>query len=173
MSELKSRFALVTGAGHNIGRAIALALADAGAAVVVNARQSFDEINGVASEIAAMGGRSLAVLADVRDEDALRRMVAEPLERFGRLDILVNKAALRAVEALERIDGKRWREFTGVILDGAWLCARACLDNLKQSEAGAIVNIGGISAHTGAAGRSHIAAASAGTALHRSARRDD
>jgi 3-oxoacyl-[acyl-carrier protein] reductase len=164
MNELRDRVALVTGAGRNIGRAIALALADAGAAVVVNARQSLDEVNGVAAEIAALGGRSIAVLGDIRDEDAVRRMVAQALARLGRIDILVNNAALRAVEPLERIDGERWREVTSVILDGAWLCTRACLDSLKKSDAGAIVNIGGMSAHTGAVGRPHVVAAKAGLA---------
>ena len=89
-------------------------------------------------------------------------MVAAALAKFGRLDILVNNAALRAVEPIESIDAKRWREVTGVILDGAWFCARACLDALRKSDAGAIVNIGGLSAHTGAAGRPHVVAAKAG-----------
>ncbi len=162
MSELENRVALVTGAGRNIGRAIALALADAGAAVVLNARQSASEINAVHSEIEAKKQQSLPLLADITDEAAIERMVATTLGRFGRLDILVNNAAVRAVEPLEGIDGKRWREVTGVILDGAWLCTRACLASLKQSDAGAIVNIGGMSAHTGAAGRPHVVAAKAG-----------
>ena len=155
--ELTGRVALVTGAGRNIGRAIALALADAGANVVVNAKTSKSEIDAVAAEI---GG--FAVLADVTDEKAVQRMVEAALKKFGRLDILVNNAALRAVEPIESIDAKRWREVTGVILDGAWFCARACLDALKKSEAGAIVNIGGLSAHTGAAGRPHVVAAKEG-----------
>jgi 3-oxoacyl-[acyl-carrier protein] reductase len=155
--ELQGRVALVTGAGRNIGRAIAIALADAGAAVVVNARKSQEEIQSVAAQI---GG--LAVLADVTDEKAVERMVEAALKKFGRLDILVNNAALRAVEPIESIDAKRWREVTGVILDGAWFCARACLGALKKSEAGAIVNIGGLSAHTGAAGRPHVIAAKTG-----------
>jgi 3-oxoacyl-[acyl-carrier protein] reductase len=155
--ELLGRVALVTGAGRNIGRAIALALADAGAGVVLNAKTSKSEIDAVAAETSG-----LAILADVTDEKAVERMVAQTLERFGRLDILVNNAALRAVEPLEKIDARRWREVTGVILDGAWFCARACLDALKKSDAGAIVNIGGLSAHSGAAGRPHVIAAKAG-----------
>ena len=155
--ELKGRVALVTGAGRNIGRAIALALADAGASVVVNARSSRGEIDAVAAET---GG--LAILADVTDEKAVERMVARTLERFGRLDILVNNAALRAVEPIEGISLERWREVTGVILDGAWICAHACLDALKKSGSGAIVNIGGMSAHSGAAGRPHVVASKAG-----------
>jgi 3-oxoacyl-[acyl-carrier protein] reductase len=155
--ELRGRVALVTGAGRNIGRAIAMALADAGAKVVVNARTSRDEIDSVAKEI-----DGLAVLADVTDQKSVEAMVAQAIAKFGRLDILVNNAALRAVEPLEGIDAARWREVTGVILDGAWLCARACLASLRESDAGAIVNIGGMSAHTGATGRPHVVAAKAG-----------
>jgi len=155
--ELEGRVALVTGAGRNIGRAIAVELAQAGAKVVVNARASRDEIESVAREI-----DGLPILADVTDANAVERMVAQALERFGRLDILVNNAAIRAVEPIESIDAARWREVTSVILDGAWLCARACLASLRGSGAGAIVNIGGMSAHTGAAGRPHVVAAKAG-----------
>jgi 3-oxoacyl-[acyl-carrier protein] reductase len=155
--ELKGRVALVTGAGRNIGRAIALALASAGAAVVVNARQSSEEINAVAAE-----AQGLAILADVTDEQAVERMVAQTLERYGRLDILVNNAALRALEPIGKISLQRWREITAVILDGAWNCSHACLSSLEQSGAGAIINIGGLSAHTGAAGRPHVVAAKAG-----------
>jgi 3-oxoacyl-[acyl-carrier protein] reductase len=157
MTELAGRVALVTGAGRNIGRAIALELARAGAAVVVTAKSSASEIEAVAAETAG-----LAVLADVTDEAAVQRMAARALERFGRLDILVNNAAVRAVEPIEGIDAARWREITGVILDGAWNCSRACIAALGASGAGAIINIGGMSAHTGAAGRPHVAAAKAG-----------
>ena len=162
MSELRGSVALVTGAGRNIGRGIALALAAAGAQVVVNARQSAGEADSVAAEIVASGGDALAILADVSDEAQVQRMLAEVLRRFGRLDILVNNAALRAVEPIEAIDSARWREVIGVTLDSAWFCARACLDSLKKSPAGAVVNIGGLSAHTGAAGRPHVVAAKAG-----------
>jgi 3-oxoacyl-[acyl-carrier protein] reductase len=157
MKELQGRVAIVTGAGRNIGRAIALELAAAGASVVVTAKSSREEIEAVAAEIGGM-----AVLADVADEQAVERMVARALERFGRVDILVNNAALRAVEPIEAITLARWREVTGVILDGAWICARACLAPLAQSDAGSVVNIGGMSAHTGAAGRPHVVAAKAG-----------
>ena len=154
MKELEGRVALVTGAGRNIGRAIALELASAGARVVVNAKSSAAEVEAVAAET---GG--LAVLADVTDEAAVQGMVARAVERFGRIDILVNNAAIRAVEPIEGIDAARWREVTSVILDGAWHCARACLPHLSG---GSIVNIGGMSAHTGAKGRPHVVAAKAG-----------
>jgi 3-oxoacyl-[acyl-carrier protein] reductase len=160
--ELAGRVALVTGAGRNIGRAIALALADAGAAVVVNARRSQDEIDAVAAEIERGGGRALAVLADVTDARAVTRMVEAAGARFGRLDILVNNAAVRDVTSLDEIDLARWREITGVILDGAFVCVKACVPSLRANRGGAVVNIGGLSAHTGAAGRPHVVAAKAG-----------
>jgi 3-oxoacyl-[acyl-carrier protein] reductase len=159
VKELEGKVALVTGAGRNIGRAIALALADAGARVVLNSRASRDEIRSVEKEI---GSNALAVLADVTDPAAVQAMIAQARSRFGRLDILVNNAAIRAVEDIERISLERWREVTGVILDGAWNCILACLPSLKESGNGAIVNIGGMSAHTGARGRPHVVSAKAG-----------
>jgi 3-oxoacyl-[acyl-carrier protein] reductase len=164
MSELHGRVALVTGAGRNIGRAIAIALADAGASVVLTSRKSPEEIEAVRKELEARGHKSLALLADVTDEKAVEDAVAKALDAFGRLDILVNNAAIRAVEPIEGISAARWREVTGVILDGAWICTHACLAPLKASGSGAIVNLGGMSAHTGAAGRPHVVAAKAGVA---------
>jgi 3-oxoacyl-[acyl-carrier protein] reductase len=158
MKELAGKVALVTGAGRNIGRAIACALADAGASVVVNARASIDEIQSVEGKI----GNAMAVLADVTDAAAVERMLAQTRRRFGRLDILVNNAAIRAVEDIDGIDLERWREVTGVILDGAWNCIRASLPLLKEAEGGAVINIGGMSAHAGAKGRPHVVAAKAG-----------
>src|SRR5262249_50718240 len=80
----------------------------------------------------------------------------------GRIDILVNNAAVRVEQALETMTLADWRAVTGVILDGAFNCVKACLPHLKQSGAGVIVNIGGLSAHTGAARRPHVVAAKAG-----------
>jgi 3-oxoacyl-[acyl-carrier protein] reductase len=162
MKELENRVALVTGAGRNIGRAIALALAGAGAGVIVNSRSSKDEIESVEKTIEDSGGKALAFIADVADEEAVKRMIGAGLARFGRIDILVNNAAVRAVEPIETIDAARWREIMSVILEGAWNCACACLEPLKAGGAGAIVNIGGMSAHTGAAHRPHVVAAKAG-----------
>jgi 3-oxoacyl-[acyl-carrier protein] reductase len=160
--ELEGRVALVTGAARNIGRAVALAFADAGAAVIVNARTSLDAAQDVAREIEKRGGQGMAHLADVTDEAAVAAMVAAGLKRFGRLDILVNNAAVRDVVAIDDIDFAAWKRITGIILDGAFICAKACLPSLRKSGAGAIVNIGGMSGHTGAAGRPHVIAAKLG-----------
>ena len=160
--ELSGRVAIVTGAGRNIGRAIALALADGGAAVVVNARSNVQEAEAVAGEIERAGGKALAVTADVADADAVASMVDDTASRFGRIDILVNNAAVRAEQAFEAMTLADWRAVTAVILDGAFNCVKACLPHLKRSGAGVIVNIGGLSAHTGAARRPHVVTAKAG-----------
>src|SRR5499427_6845800 len=160
--ELSGRVAIVTGAGRNIGRAIAFALADGGAAVVVNARSNLKEAEAVASEIERGGGKALAVTADVADADAVGTMVAAAASRFGRIDILVNNAAVRVEQALETMTLADWRAVTGVILDGAFNCVKACLPHLKASGAGVIINIGGLSAHIGAARRPHVVTAKAG-----------
>ena len=160
--ELAGRVALVTGAGRNIGRAIALALADAGAAVVINARSNLREAEAVAGEIERAGGKAFAVTADVVDAAAVQKMVDAAAARFGRIDILVNNAAVRAEQPLETMTLADWRAVTAIILDGAFNCVKACLPHLKRCGAGAIVNIGGLSSHTGAARRPHVVAAKAG-----------
>ena len=160
--ELEGRVALVTGGARNIGRAIALGFAQAGAAVIVNSRRSLEQAQAVAAEIEAGGGQAMAHLADVTDEEGVRAMVAAGVKRFGRLDILVNNAAVRDVTPIDDIDLATWRFVTGIILDGAFICAKACLPALRASGAGAIVNIGGMSGHTGAAGRPHVVAAKLG-----------
>jgi 3-oxoacyl-[acyl-carrier protein] reductase len=160
-AELAGRVALVTGAARRIGRAIALALAADGAAVVINTRASRDEAEAVAAEIEGQGGQALVQLADVTDEAAVQGMVDAALARFGRLDILVNNAADRRQAPLTAISLAEWRHVNGIIVEGAFLCARACLPVMVAGGGGAIVNIGGASAHTGAHERAHVVTAKA------------
>jgi 3-oxoacyl-[acyl-carrier protein] reductase len=160
--ELSGRVAIVTGAGRNIGRGIALALADGGATVVVNARANRNEAENVAGEIERAGGRAIALIADVADPGAVEKMVAAAAAHFGRIDILVNNAAVRAEQAFNKMTLAEWRAVTAVILDGAFNSVQACLPHLKRGGAGVIVNIGGLSAHTGAARRAHVVTAKAG-----------
>jgi 3-oxoacyl-[acyl-carrier protein] reductase len=162
VKELDGRVAIVTGSGRNIGRAIALALAAGGAAVVINARTNRQEADAVAAEIERGGGRALARIADVADAKAVDRMVAAAVDRFGRIDILVNNAAVRREKKIEEMSVEDWREVMGVVLDGAFHCVKACLPALRQSGSGAIVNIGGLSAHTGSKHRAHVIAAKTG-----------
>lgn len=160
--ELSGRVALVTGAGRNIGRAMAKSLAAGGAAVIVNVRSNKAEAEQVAAEIVRDGGKAIAAVADVADEKAVFAMVADAAKKFGRIDYLINNAALRGERAFEELTFAEWRKVLGVMLDGAFHCTKACLPYLKASGAGAVVNIGGLSAHTGSAHRAHVTTAKLG-----------
>lgn len=160
--ELAGKVAIVTGAGRNIGRAIALALADGGASVVVNARSNRAEADAVVREIEAAGGKAIVHIGDVADAKAVQAMADVAAKQFGRIDILINNAALRREKSFAEMDYREWREILDVTLDGAFHCVKACLPSLRQSSAGTIVNIGGLSAHTGAKDRAHVVTAKAG-----------
>jgi 3-oxoacyl-[acyl-carrier protein] reductase len=160
--ELGGSVALVTGAARNIGREIALTLAHAGAAVVVNAKSSAAEAAAVVAEIESRGGQAAAILADVSEPADVTRLVAETVARFGRLDILVNNAALRDEAPFPELTLERWRAVLQSVLDGAFLCSQTALPHLRASGRGAIVNIGGLTAHTGARNRAHVITAKAG-----------
>jgi 3-oxoacyl-[acyl-carrier protein] reductase len=159
---LAGRVALVTGSSRNIGRAIALALARDGAAVMVNARASSEAGNEVVQAIQEQGGRAAFHAADVSRVADVQGLVAATVATFGSLDILVNNASLRRERPFADLDFAEWKAILGVTLDGAYLCAHAALPHLAASGRGAIVNIGGLSAHTGSAGRAHVVAAKAG-----------
>jgi 3-oxoacyl-[acyl-carrier protein] reductase len=160
--ELVGKVAIVTGAARNIGRSIALDLAQCGALVVVNAKSSADSAEETARLIREAGGEALVHLADVTVEAEARGLVAATVEQFGGVDILVNNAAVRHETKFADIDYEKWREVLSVILDGAYLCTRAALVALQASGGGSIVNIGGMSAHTGSANRAHVVTAKAG-----------
>jgi 3-oxoacyl-[acyl-carrier protein] reductase len=162
--ELAGSVALVTGSARNIGRAIALALAEAGAGVMITGRQALADAEAVAAEIRRAGGRATAMTAEIGDPDAAAALVAATVERLGRLDILVNNASVRREVDFAHLDYAEWRTVVASTLDGAYLCCRAALPHLMASGRGAIVNIGGLSSHTGAARRAHVIAAKAGLA---------
>jgi 3-oxoacyl-[acyl-carrier protein] reductase len=158
---LKGKVALVTGGGRNIGRAIALALADAGAQVAVNVRASRSEGQAVVDEIAARGGNVLLVMADVTQRAEVDAMVASIAKRFGRLDIVVNNAAIRHEAAFATLPFAEWRAAQAVCVDGAFHCTQAALPLLRECGAGTVINIGGLTAYTGASIRAHVVTAKA------------
>jgi 3-oxoacyl-[acyl-carrier protein] reductase len=160
--ELTGKVAVITGAGRNIGRAIALALADGGASILVNARSNRAEAEAAAREIETLGVKALVHIGDVANPEAVQAMAELAVKQFGRIDILVNNAALRREKPFAEIDYAEWREILDVTLDGAFHCTKACLPALLKSGAGTIVNIGGLSAHTGAKNRAHVVTAKAG-----------
>jgi 3-oxoacyl-[acyl-carrier protein] reductase len=161
-NELTGKVAIVTGAGRNIGRAIALALAEDGASIVVNARSNRAEAEAVAREIETKGGKALVHIGDVADALAVQAMADAAIKQFGRIDVLVNNAALRREKSFAEMSYTDWREIMDVTLDGTFHCVKACLPALRKSGAGTIVNIGGLSAHTGAKNRAHVVTAKAG-----------
>ena len=160
--ELAGRVAIVTGAGRNIGRMIALYLAEAGAAVVVNARSNKTEAEAVVKEIEARSGRAIAAIGDVIDAQAMEGMAAAAIKAFGRIDILVNNAAARAEIKLAEMTFEQWRHVLGVSLDGAFHCVKACMPHLKAGGVGTVINIGGLSGHTGGKHRAHVVTAKSG-----------
>jgi 3-oxoacyl-[acyl-carrier protein] reductase len=132
--------------------------------VLVNARTSRAEAEQTVAMIEAAGGRAALHIADVTDAAAVAALVEATVKRFGRLDFLVNNAAVRAETAFAEIRFEDWRRVLSTILDGAFLCTQACLPHLARSGAGAVVNLGGLTAHKGAVGRAHVITAKAGIA---------
>jgi len=159
--ELAGKVAIVTGAGRNIGRAIARHLAAAGAAVVVNVRTNKAEADAVVKEIEAGGGKAIAVVADVADPAAVEAIAQAALKAFGRIDILVNNASLRREKPIDQMSYTDWREVMGATLDSAFHGVRACLPALKMAGGGTIINVGGLSAHIGSKNRTHVMTAKA------------
>ena len=159
--DFTGKVAIVTGAGRRMGRAIALRLADEGADIVVNCKSALARAQGVAQEIEARGRRALPIAADVTDPAAVKRMIDATMARFGRIDILVNNVAIRHRRPLAEITLAEWHEVLQSTLDGSFLCAQAAAPHL-QASAGAIVNIGGASAHYNGRGRAHVVTAKMG-----------
>ena len=162
--ELQGRVAVITGAGRSIGRAMALELAAGGCAVVVNVRSNRAEADAVVKEIEGKGGKAMAALADVVDAPAVNAMAEAALKKFGRIDYLINNAALRGEKAIEHMSFEDWRKVIGVTLDGAFHCVKACLEAIKKSDAGSIINVGGLTGAMGAPDRLHVVTAKAGIA---------
>jgi NAD(P)-dependent dehydrogenase (short-subunit alcohol dehydrogenase family) len=163
-NELAGRVAIITGAGRSIGRAMALELAEGGAAVVINVRQNRAEGEAVVKEIEGKGGKAMLAVADVVDAPAVNAMAKAALARFGRIDYLINNAALRQEKHIEQMTFEDWRRITGVVLDGAFHCVKACLEAIKKSDAGSIINVGGLTGSMGAPDRAHVVTAKAGIA---------
>jgi 3-oxoacyl-[acyl-carrier protein] reductase len=159
---LAGKVALVTGAGRNIGRAIALGLAEDGASVIVNGRADTAALEAVAAEIEAKGGCVIPSRADVSKPEEVARMIADGVATFGGLDIVVSNAGLRRQTAFLDIALAEWREILSVALDGAFILAQAAAPQLIARGGGAIVALSGISSHVGTPNRCHVAASKAG-----------
>jgi 3-oxoacyl-[acyl-carrier protein] reductase len=154
---------MVTGASGGIGRAIALELAAAGFAVGVHYFRGKDRAEAVVAAIHASGGDAIALPADVSDSQAVAAMFVACDQRFGRLDALINNAAIGARrDTLTAIDDETWRRTLAVNLDGAFYCMRAAVPRLQAAGGGRIVNISSGAAKTGGLIGAHYAASKAG-----------
>lgn len=162
--EFAGRVALITGGARNIGRALALELADAGAAVCVNSRGSAAELDEIVAAVKAKGGRAMRHIGDVTDAATVRAMVSSVVDQFGRIDILVNGAVVHAVKPFLELSAEEWRKTVAVVLDGAFHCTQACLPEIIKAGGGSIINMGGAAGHLPLRHRAPTAAAKAGLA---------
>jgi len=161
MFSLKDKVAVVTGASQGIGRDTALALAEAGAKVAVAARNE-GKLVALAQEIAAKGGEAFAVKMDVADAEQIKAGFKAILEKFGRLDILVNNAAITRDGLAMRMKLDDWEAVLRTNLTGAHLCIQQAIMPMIRAKAGRIINISSVVARSGNAGQANYVAAKAG-----------
>ena len=159
---LKGHTAFVTGAGRNIGRAIALELAARGANVIVNARSNRSEAEAVAAAARELGVAAVSLLGDVGRAEDVQRMAKEALERFGTVDILVNNAAIRPGKPFLELDAADWHRVIDVDLHAAFYTAKAFLPGMVAKGWGRVINLAGMNAIHGYAGRAPVSVAKHG-----------
>ncbi|MGE0559166.1 MAG: 3-oxoacyl-ACP reductase FabG [Burkholderiales bacterium] len=162
--ELTGKTALVTGAAKNIGRAIALELAAAGARVAINTRTSAAEAEAVAAEIRATGGSAQAFIADIAEAAAVQRMHDQVKAALGTVDILVLNASVRREIPITDMTFEEWREVMAISLDGSFHCVKAVLPGMIAAGNGNIITLAGDTALTGAVGKVHSSSAKSGLA---------
>jgi 3-oxoacyl-[acyl-carrier protein] reductase len=161
MLNLQGRIALVTGASQGIGRACALELARAGATVALAARNEA-KLAAVAEEIAAAGGQAAAFALDVASEESIKAGAKAILERFGKVEILVNNAGITRDTLMLRMKRADWDDVLGTNLTGAFLLTQTLLSPMLKNRWGRIVNISSVVGRTGQAGQVNYAASKAG-----------
>jgi 3-oxoacyl-[acyl-carrier protein] reductase len=160
MGKLDGKVALVTGSGRNIGRATVLQLAREGAHIVVNARSNRAEADSVAREARELGVKAIAVIADMAEKEQVEAMAAAALAEFGRVDILINNAAIRPHKPFLELTDQDWEHVRGVVLDGALYLTRALVGKMVENKYGRILFFVGDGAFSGrGSGRAHLSAA--------------
>ena len=160
--ELSGKVALVTGGAKNIGRAISLTLAAAGASIAVNTRSSREDADALVKEITASGGAADVYVADIADAASVKAMCDAVIERFGRIDILVLNASIRREVLFKDMSFEQWRDVMSISLDGAFHCIKACLPSMLAAGGGSIVTLAGDTALLGAVKKAHNSAAKNG-----------
>ena len=172
-SEPSRPVALVTGASRGIGRAVAGALADAGFDLAVGYHRDAEQAAETLAALTGAGAEAVAIAADLREMSAGARYVEGALDRFGRLDVLVNNAGVARDRRVKRMSDEEWADVLAVDLSGAFSCVRAATAPLAQSSRGAIINVASIVGINGNIGQANYAAAKGGLlALTRSLARE-
>ena len=161
MPGVAGRVALVTGASQGIGRACALALAQGGARVALAARNE-EKLHAAVAEISATGGEAAAFRLDVADEDSVKAGVKAVLEKFGKVEILVNNAGITRDQLIMRMKRADWDAVLNTNLTGAYLCTQAVISSMLKGRWGRIINITSIFGQMGQTGQANYSAAKAG-----------
>jgi 3-oxoacyl-[acyl-carrier protein] reductase len=159
---LEDQVAIVTGASRGIGRAIAIALSEAGARVVINYQYNKSGAAEVTGLINGRGGKALAYGADVCVPDDVETMVQATLRRWQRVDILVNNAGVTRDAPFARMRDEQWNSVIEIDLTSAFVCVQAVLPTMEQQGYGRIVNVSSLSGLTGNVGQVNYSAAKAG-----------
>jgi len=160
--ELQERVSLVTGASRGIGSAIAIKLASLGSKVVINYFSNKADAQNVVEKIESCGGKALAIAADVRDSEAVRNMIQQVNESWGKIDILVNNAGINRDTLILRMSEQAWDDVINTNLRGAYLCTKFALRSMIRQEWGRIINISSVVGLVGNVGQSNYAASKGG-----------
>jgi 3-oxoacyl-[acyl-carrier protein] reductase len=160
--QLQDRVAIVTGASRGIGRAVALALAEQGAKVVVNYASSSTAADEVVKTIREMGEDAIVLQADVSKADQVDKLIEQTQEKFGRIDILVNNAGITRDTLLLRMKPEDWQAVIDLNLTGVFLCTRAVSKIMLKQRSGRIINIASVAGQMGNPGQANYSAAKAG-----------
>ena len=161
-AELIDKVAIVTGASRGIGRAVALALAAAGAHIVVNYARSSAAADEVTAQIIADGGSAIALQADVSQGDQVETLIKATMEKWGRVDVLINNAGITRDTLFLRMKPEDWQAVIDLNLTGVFLCTRAVSKIMLKQRSGRIINIASVAGLMGNPGQANYSAAKAG-----------
>ena len=162
LQQLREQVAIVTGASRGIGRAVAIALATEGAKVAVNYARSSEAAQQVVKEITEAGGEAIAIGADVSKAEEVDTLVKQTLEKFGRVDLLVNNAGITRDTLLLRMKPEDWQAVIDLNLTGVFLCTKAVSKLMLKQRSGRIINIASVAGQMGNPGQANYSAAKAG-----------
>jgi 3-oxoacyl-[acyl-carrier protein] reductase len=162
LQHLRNKVAIVTGASRGIGRAIALSLAAEGATVVVNYASASDAAQQVVTQIVTEGGNAIALQADVSDATQVEALVNAVLEKWSRIDILINNAGITRDTLLLRMKPEDWKAVIDLNLTGVFLCTKAASKVMLKQRSGRIINIASVAGQMGNPGQANYSAAKAG-----------